>query len=57
MMKLHITSVGDTTWTSVETSYVDLTGSLISEQLKARKEHNQTMLKITFARRYKVLCY
>ena len=45
-MKLHISSIGDTTWSSVESTYVDPTGSLTTKQLKARKEHNQAMLEI-----------
>ena len=46
LMKLHISRIGDTTWSSVENSYVDPTGTLTVEQLKARKEYNQAILEI-----------
>ena len=31
LMKLHISGIGDTTWSSVENGYVDPTGTLTSE--------------------------
>ena len=46
LMKLHISSIGDTTWSIVENGYVDPTRTLTTEQLKERKEHNQAMLEI-----------
>ena len=49
LMKLHIFGIGDTTWSSVENSYVDPIGTLTAKQLEARKEHNQAMLEIAFA--------
>ena len=33
LMKLHISRIGDTTWSSVEHPYVDPVGTLIAEQL------------------------
>ena len=52
MMKLHITSIGDTTWTSVETGYTSPTRTLSVEQLRERKEHNQAILEIASIRTY-----
>ena len=46
LMKLHISGIGDTTWSSVENGYVDPTETLTAKQLKERKEHNQAMLEI-----------
>ena len=44
-MKLHIIGIRDTTWTSVETSYITPTRTLSVEKLRTRKEHNQEMLE------------
>ena len=46
LMKVHISRIGDTTWNNVEHAYVDPTGNLIAKQLKAKKEHDQSMLEI-----------
>ena len=51
-MKLHITIIWDTTWKSVETSYITIIGTLTIKELKARKEHNQEMLEIASALTY-----
>ena len=47
MIKLHITSIGDIAWISVETGYTIVTRSLTTKEFKARKEHNQAMLEIS----------
>ena len=52
LMKLHICRIWDTACSRVETAYVDPTRSLTTEELKARKEHNQAMLEIASALTY-----
>ena len=51
-MKLYISRIGDTAWSSVEHPYVDLVGTLTPKQLEARKQHNQAMLEIASALSY-----
>ena len=43
VMKLHISSIGDTTWNNIENTYLDPIGTLTTEKLKERKERNQAM--------------
>ena len=52
LMKIHITSIRDTTWTSVGTGYTTPTRTLSTKQLRARKEHNQAILEIYFTLTY-----
>ena len=52
LMKLHISRIGDTAWSSVEHPYVDQIGTLTTKQLKGRKEYNQAMLEIASALSY-----
>ena len=51
-MKLHIIGFGDTTWTSIENGYTEVTGILTTQQLKEKRECNQTMLDIVFTLSY-----
>ena len=52
LMKLHISRLGDTSWTSVKNRYTTITGIPTSQQLKEKKEHNQAMLGIASALSY-----
>lgn len=46
LMKLHIISIANSAWPTVENGYLAPTITLTSKQLKVRKEHNQAMLEI-----------
>ena len=54
LMKLHISGIGDTTWSSVENGYVDPTRTLTTTQIKEIKENNQAMLEIAYTLSYSI---
>ena len=52
LIKLHISVIGDSTWSSVQTRCTLVIGLLTTKQLKLKKEHNKVMLEITSYLRY-----
>ncbi|MDF3675371.1 hypothetical protein, partial [Enterobacter hormaechei] len=51
-MKLHLGSIGDYAQNSIVTEHVDPIGTLTTEDMKNKQEHNQTMLEIASALNY-----
>ena len=47
LTKLHQGGIGDHSQSSITTEHVDPTRALAAEDLKMKKEHNQTMVDIT----------
>ena len=47
LMNLHLGVLGGHAQSTITTKHVDPTGALTTEDLKKKKEHNQTMLDIT----------
>ena len=46
LMKLHLRGLGDHAQSTITTEHVDLVGVPTTEDMKKKKEHNQTMLDI-----------
>ena len=46
LMKLHLGGPGDYTQSYITVEHVDPTGTLTTEDMKKKKEHNQAMLEI-----------
>ena len=51
-MKLHLGGLGDHAQSTIITKNVNPTGTLIAQDLKQKKEHNQEMLEIASALSY-----
>ena len=52
MMKLHLGGLEDHAQSTITTEHVNPSGALTIEDLKKKKEHNQTMLEIASALSY-----
>ena len=52
LMKMNIQGIGDTTCTSVEIGFTTTIGTLIAQEPKEKKEHNQAMLEIASSLSY-----
>ena len=48
LRKLHISSIGDTTWSSVEHAYVDPIRTQTTEQLKKEKNTTKQCSRLLF---------
>ena len=52
LMKLHLGSIGDYAKTSIIVNHIDPVGTLTTDDLSKKKEHNQAMLEIASALSY-----
>ena len=51
-MKLHLGGLGDHAQSTIAMEHIDLIGALIVEDMKKKKEHNQSMLEISYSLSY-----
>ena len=51
-MKLHLAELGDIALTNVTNGFIEVTGTLIAQQLKEKREQNHAMLEIASALSY-----
>ena len=52
LLKLHLGGIGEHAQSTISVEHVDPTGFLITEDMKKKKEHNQTILEISSALSY-----
>lgn len=52
LMKLHLGGIGDYAKSCIDTEHVDPTGTLTTDDMRKKKEHNQEMLEIASAISY-----